>query len=580
MPLPDFKKIPPVTIYEFKNVDETEPLHIPELAPNRKITDTGFLRFFLVSVIFAICFVSVTSSIGTDYNRFVHGYDKCGDTCGIDNTPRANINCSGKDLAGKPIMKYRFTGKKNGSKWIMKNFMVPDECVEGCDRPNRLLFHRCIPVEDLPRHRKANQIITFVEFVHDFERSIIVLILPMCLTALLLAICLLFCLYFNAHHTVFGILSVSVLGLFGFTTYVWYWFVKDSDKKQLLYVGIIATITIILLCIFICYFYDRYGLVMTMFTEATEAIFRTPYLTVVPVVTLLVLYLTATAAVFLGFLISSNQYIRKVEKFPTVHEYVLTPLAKSALTYLGFTFIWLKGLSNGCQCIVVAGPVSAHYFQNLNEKSDDRYPVLTSCYVLFRYHIGTVAFGSMFITILTVVRVVLQFFQDHFNCTCVRNCVQCCLVCLESVTQYLTKRAYIQTAMHGEPLYKSGVRAARLLWANLMDAVALDTVADFIIVCAILLVILAALGEAVIIHEATDLQLDHYWTVLLIGAAGCGVVVYFFMQVINVAVETIFICFCEDKLMNDGNTKPYFMSERLKTLISAAREATKLREQS
>ena len=59
--------------------------------------------------------------------------------------------------------------------------------------------------------------------------------------------------------------------------------------------------------------------------------------------------------------------------------------------------------------------------------------------------------------------------------------------------------------MHGEPLYKSGVRAARLLWANLMDAVALDTVADFIIVCAILLVILAALGEAVIIHEVRSL---------------------------------------------------------------------------
>jgi hypothetical protein len=46
-----------------------------------------------------------------------------------------------------------------------------------------------------------------------------------------------------------------------------------------------------------------------------------------------------------------------------------------------------------------------------------------------------------------------------------------------------------------------------------------------------------------------------------------------------VAVETIFLCFCEDKLLNDGKVRPYFMSEELKNLIDKAKKAAKGREQ-
>lgn len=60
--------------------------------------------------------------------------------------------------------------------------------------------------------------------------------------------------------------------------------------------------------------------------------------------------------------------------------------------------------------------------------------------------------------------------------------------------------------MHGTPMFKSGKRAARLLWANLLDTIALDVVTNFVIICATMFIILVATLVGIIIHKVRFLS--------------------------------------------------------------------------
>jgi hypothetical protein len=58
-------------------------------------------------------------------------------------------------------------------------------------------------------------------------------------------------------------------------------------------------------------------------------------------------------------------------------------------------------------------------------------------------------------------------------------------------------------AIHGKPLFKSGKRAARLLWANLMDTISLDVVGEFIMICALILLTVVTAGIGITVHIVT-----------------------------------------------------------------------------
>ena len=46
-----------------------------------------------------------------------------------------------------------------------------------------------------------------------------------------------------------------------------------------------------------------------------------------------------------------------------------------------------------------------------------------------------------------------------------------------------------------------------------------------------------------------------------------------FLAVFEMTVDTIFICFCEDREQNDGNSRPYFMSVRMMEVMQELKQA-------
>jgi choline transporter-like protein 2/4/5 len=138
------------------------------------------------------------------------------------------------------------------------------------------------------------------------------------------------------------------------------------------------------------------------------------------------------------------------------------------LWYLFFCFLWTMSWIVAMSSIVIAISCATWYF------TEERYitgvnsfTVLRAYGTTIRYHWGTAAFGSLLIAVVELLRWYLLYLQKVYNrmptTQCLVRwaccCVQCCLWCVEKFLKFISKNAYIQTAIHGSS-FCTGCREA------------------------------------------------------------------------------------------------------------------------
>ena len=82
--------------------------------------------------------------------------------------------------------------------------------------------------------------------------------------------------------------------------------------------------------------------------------------------------------------------------------------------------------------------------------------MFASLWRVFRYHLGSIAFGSLLIAIIQAIRAALAYFQrqsEKYNkdskiAKALFCCVQCFLKCLQSLIELVTRNAYIYVSAH------------------------------------------------------------------------------------------------------------------------------------
>lgn len=79
-------------------------------------------------------------------------------------------------------------------------------------------------------------------------------------------------------------------------------------------------------------------------------------------------------------------------------------------------------------------------------------PVRTSIYRAFRYHLGSLAFGSLILAIIQFIRVILAYMESQMKkaggnqnaaIKFLLRCLSCYLACFERFIKFLNKNAYI-----------------------------------------------------------------------------------------------------------------------------------------
>ena len=129
--------------------------------------------------------------------------------------------------------------------------------------------------------------------------------------------------------------------------------------------------------------------------------------------------------------------------------------------YLLFSILWIIALFMTINQFVTKCTAVIWYFSGQGSDQDDKAtPVSVSkgLWWSFRYHFGTLAFGSFLVALVTFLRIIFEIFCKKFEeagekagpiWKIVASCVRCCLWCLECCVKVITENAYVHCAING-----------------------------------------------------------------------------------------------------------------------------------
>jgi len=504
-------------------------------------------------------------------------------------------------------------------------------CVKECPANHKNFLSRCVPeaittqAGGLFSSTGADEFAE--ELVGDFQNCAMEL-LYMALVALGLSLVMTMLFRFLAGVIVYVIIAVVVIACIAGTITLWIvWYLKKTDlenytelqgqtseqnvtvsftgtklheeaKAEVNYwaIGaIIATFVLIAVLLVLLVMRKRIALVVTLFKEAGKAVHAMPLLVLLPLLTFI-----SIASITFFWLYGSLWIFTSGDPAQDTDTGYITYKPDQFMTWMRwyhiFGLLWLTQFCVACQHLVIAGSVAGWYFSK-DKGSVGVGTVLSAFYRLVRYHLGTAAFGSFIIALIQLVRLILKYLESKVEdwekkgCSGpmvivlkgLLKCAQCCLWCFEKCMKYINVNAYIETAIYGYNFCRAAMKAFQILTANALRVAAINSVGTFVLFLGKITVVIGTFFISLKIMQAktsgdNGVYVAHPWAPVLISTLFSYISAHCFIAVYGMAIDTIFLCFCEDSARNDGINKPYFMSKGLMEFVENSKKALEAAE--
>uniref|UniRef100_A0A672YBB2 Choline transporter-like protein n=1 Tax=Sphaeramia orbicularis TaxID=375764 RepID=A0A672YBB2_9TELE len=250
--------------------------------------------------------------------------------------------------------------------------------------------------------------------------------------------------------------------------------------------------------------------------------------------------------------------------------------------YNVFLFFWCANFVTALGQVTLAGAFASYYWAFKKPEDIPAYPIFSSLGRALRYHTGSLAFGSLILSLVQIIRVLLEYLDHKLKgaqnkfAKFLLSCMKCCFWCLEKCIKFLNRNAYIMIAIYGKSFCTSARDAFFLLMRNIIRVAVLDKVTDFLLFLGKLLIV-GIVGTELFIFRQRPAKVLTYVTVSLqTVVVGSYLIAHGFFSVYAMCVDTLFLCFLEDLERNDGSAeRPYFMSQSLLTLLKKSNEEAK-----
>jgi choline transporter-like protein 2/4/5 len=318
--------------------------------------------------------------------------------------------------------------------------------------------------------------------------------------------------------------------------------------------------------------------------EASTCVQRLPWLVTYPLVSVVLVTILSMYFVIVGAYIKTSDAIKTNKFESTVDE----PINDYLLAYHFFGFLWTNQVIQAIGMCTVAGAV-CHWYWAEDKKKLPRTTVLRSWWRAVRYHIGSLIFGALIVAIVQFIRAVLYYIDRQTKGLQDKNrvlrmifkCVQCCMWFFEKVLKFISRNAYIVIALHGWGFCKSTRAALAFIMGHIAQVGIVNVIAAFLITLGKVAIFTTCGGVSYLVlgamYDGTDEQLTSMavpvgFTVLLSFFVATA-----FLSVYAMAIDTILLCFCEDNEKNNGEDKPYLMSDGLLKIVN--KSAAKARRQ-
>lgn len=347
-------------------------------------------------------------------------------------------------------------------------------------------------------------------------------------------------------------------------------------KEQFTYAAYFMTTITILLFILILMLARRISRAIEIFQEASHAIRATPCLVLipfcsVPALLLVVAYFTASTA----FIASAGSYTIEqvnltapVSPGDGVFEVTSFGTASYSEVFVAYNvigFLWVSSFITAIVVFVIAGTVG-HWYWKGNENGDAEgygaHPLLRSLYVTFRFHLGSAAFGALMVAIVQFVRYLAAYLETRSKSVTKKSrvmraimcLVHCCLKCLEYCVKFISRNAFIISALYGESFCTSTRHAFHTITANLAQVALVTFLGDLILRFGQMLIALMATFSCWVYLDnrpeydvGGHLELSTFWFPTLLTGLLSWFIANECLSIYDITVDTLLISFCQDQ---------------------------------
>ncbi len=246
------------------------------------------------------------------------------------------------------------------------------------------------------------------------------------------------------------------------------------------------------------------------------------------------------------------------------------------LWFMLFALLWTMNFISNYGQLVMSHAVATWYFTKPDKRVEaiSNTTIWDSMKLAARFHLGTVAFGSLLIALIQFARAVALYIQRNTKKECrdllwvkiIFCCINCCLCLLECCMKFISKHAYIQTAIHGTSFCSSARNVFALIARNILRIGALVFTAELCLFIGKLFVTMLATATSYYWFNAT--MADDLYDIVaptIFVAILSWMTATMFMDVLHMTVDTILHCFISDEEHNNGVA--VFASDNMKAFV-------------
>lgn len=193
---------------------------------------------------------------------------------------------------------------------------------------------------------------------------------------------------------------------------------------------------------------------------------------------------------------------------------------------------------------------------------------------LFRYHVGSIAFGSFIIAVMQMIKLMFEYIRrkykkviaQNFFTKCIFCCLECCVQCIDRCVRTITKNAYIQIALTDRSFCPACISTFFLIIRNIARFSVITSIGWIMMVLgkATVMALSGLIGYIILMNSKYKDQI----TSPIAPVVVCVIIAYLisaiFLSVYSFSSTAILHCFLLDE-ETKGNHRP----KSLETFIEA-----------
>ncbi|OHT03756.1 Choline transporter-like protein 2 [Tritrichomonas foetus] len=324
--------------------------------------------------------------------------------------------------------------------------------------------------------------------------------------------------------------------------------------RVIFWILVVLDVIFVLLIIFL---FNRIRLSIRIIKFVSRIFGNAPSLFLFPVVQYFILlvwwvYVIGVAIVLFGAGTPVRQLVEEgntvVDKIEMQYDKIIQGFA----IYHFVGFLWVSFFISALGEMTVAGVIAQFYFtRDEDVKNLPGCLVTRSFFRSLRFHAGSLALGSLIITICRIIRIVLEYVDQKTKnsrssiATFFIKCCKCCMWCLEKFLKYLNRNAYIMIAIHGFNFFKGAKEAFLLIVRNCVRVATLNWVGDFTLFLGRVFVSAGITAASLWLFKTND-NVQFYIVPTVIVFVCCYIASGAFTGIFEIAIDSTFLCFMED----------------------------------